>query len=211
MLTLIIIGLIAGVGYFVWHSKDSAIKNLDNANNSSSIKTSSGVLKVTSFDECSKTTSSKIQLTYPEVCLTNDGKSFTQPASQNYFVIKEWAVRAPYSGLLHLTYSISANSADFSSRELVGRDSRCSATNLSGGIIARYTASEAVDPAGDTAASYYRNQSEYAPMTKIGSYYYLFNHTQAACSDSGPTTDELQMKTNNAVKTLVQNLAAAPQ
>jgi len=138
----------------------------------------------------------------------------TQPAqtTTQYLTIKEWGVRAPYSGSLKLIYTMSADSrtATFSSDELTALSTDCTGR---GGSITRWASTDQVsegpaDASTPTAASYF---AQAAPSTyaHIGNYYYTFAHDQAACGDLN-TTAALQSQTNDAVKALVANLQAIP-
>ena len=138
----------------------------------------------------------------------------TQPAqtTTQYLTIKEWGVRAPYSGSLKLIYTMSADSrtATFSSDELTALSTDCTGR---GGFITRWASTDQVsegpaDASTPTAASYF---AQAAPSTyaHIGNYYYTFAHDQAACGDLN-TTAALQSQTNDAVKALVANLQAIP-
>ena len=78
LLILVLIGTIGGVGWYVWHSKQLSDSSLNNAsqNNLASLPA------IKTFDDCQKAKGSKLQETYPEVCVTTSGKSFTNPDQQ---------------------------------------------------------------------------------------------------------------------------------
>lgn len=137
-----------------------------------------------------------------------------QPAqtTTQYFTIKEWGVRAPYSGNLKLSYTMSPGNqtATFSSDQLTALSSDC--TNR-GGSILRWASTDQVsngpvDASTPTATNYFAGKD---PSTfgyaHIGNYYYMFVHDQAACGDLTSTT-AVQSQTNNAVKALVPTLQA---
>lgn len=77
-LIVVILAIIGGTGYYVWHSKQQA----DNVYNSASQSQKNVALVpiIKTFAECQKASGSKIQETFPEVCVTNGGKSFTNDA-----------------------------------------------------------------------------------------------------------------------------------
>jgi len=93
-LVIIILGMIAFTGWFVWHSKQVTDKTL-----SDTAKSSPGVIqakKVTNFAECKKAPGSKILTSFPEQCVTKDGKTFTDDSqTMAYLTIKEWHVKLP--------------------------------------------------------------------------------------------------------------------
>ncbi len=98
ILILIVIVIIGGTGYYVWHANQNTTKALSDANaaSQSSIKTK----KITTFEECKKATGSNMLMTYPEQCVTKDGKTFTDLSQQiatKYLTIKEWGVKIPLS------------------------------------------------------------------------------------------------------------------
>jgi hypothetical protein len=75
LLILVILAIIGGTGYFIWHAKQSSEKSLANASNSQQ-----GIVKastVTDFASCKAASGSKLLETYPEQCVTKDGKKFT--------------------------------------------------------------------------------------------------------------------------------------
>lgn len=188
LLTVIAIALIVFVGYYVWHSQKQTNKTLDTATNTSN----------------STPAPSK--------------KTVVQDINKGYFVFKEWGVRAKYTGNLSLEYKRidtqgHGQSFAFTSKELLAADPACSAENLVGGVIPRYGATETVEdpdsPSGVAPAKeFYSANPQLA--THIGNYYFMFRHAQAACSDKQSAMD-LQTQTNDAVKSLVQNLESLPE
>ncbi len=144
----------------------------------------------------------------------SNANTSTQPQPTAYLTIKEWGVRAPYSGTLNLSYTIPANytsgeaSATFSSDQLTALSTSCTGY---GGWIIRWAAntqySEGTpDASTPTTAAYFQGKD---PITynyaHIGNYYYTFAHAQSACGDPGKTFT-LEQQTNDAVKALVANL-----
>jgi hypothetical protein len=79
LLLLIIAAIIVGTGLYVIHSKHQADKQLADASGTALAVPSS---KVKNFADCKKSPGSKTLQTYPEVCVTKDGKSFTNPAQK---------------------------------------------------------------------------------------------------------------------------------
>lgn len=183
LLIVIAITLVAFVGYYVWHTQNQTNKTLD----------------ITAKTSDSTVNAAK-------------SKPATDP-NKGYFVIKEWGVRAKYSGNLALTYSYDSKNqqANFNSEQLKASDpAACTDGIDGGGYIVRYAPSDhfyTSDEGSDmgTAASYFKD------MTKdnykyLGSYYYFYVHPQAPCSENV----DLGTQTDNAVKTLMQNLEATP-
>src|SRR5206468_3983122 len=128
--------------------------------------------------------------------------------------IKEWGVRAPYSGSLKLSYKISSDgrSSTFSSDQLTALSSDCIGR---GGWIDRWASTDRVsegppDANTPTAEQAFAGKDPATvPYAHIGNYYYSFHHDQAACGNL-TTTVALQSQTNNAVKALVPNLQSIP-
>lgn len=150
---------------------------------------------------------------------TSQHQATTQPAqtATQYFTIKEWGVRAPYSGNLKLSYTLSSTSsgggsAVFSSDQLTALSNACIG---GGGAITRWAPYDQVsegppDANTPTAANFFAGKDPSTfPYAHIGNYYYMFVHVQGGCSDLN-TTGALQSQTNNAVKALVVNLQAIP-
>ncbi len=76
VLILVIVGILGFTGWFVWHAQQSADKTLNSADKTAQ-STTPKVDSVKSFADCKKAAGSKIQETYPETCVTKDGKRFT--------------------------------------------------------------------------------------------------------------------------------------
>jgi hypothetical protein len=185
LLILIIVGMLAGIGWYVWHANDQANKSYSQTANSSAVP--------------SKKTASTV----------------APSSGAGYFEIKEWGVRAKYTGNLTLNYASQENSsyAVFSSNQL------SKATNGGckeyGGRINRLKAGEAYenDPEGQPIEQVVKNKNASFVYKNIGNYYYLFIHDQALCpdiKDANSLAATLQLQTNDAVKSLVENLEAIP-
>jgi len=100
VLVVIIIAIVGFTGWFAWHSKKSADSSLNAANKSAQTTVPKTTVKaVTSFADCKAAKGSKTLTTYPEQCVTKDGKTFTDKtqSTQKYLIIKEWGVRIPLS------------------------------------------------------------------------------------------------------------------
>lgn len=101
LLILVIVGLIGFVGWYVWHSKNQANNTyagicqigVDSPCNAPQYQT------IKTFDDCKKATGSKTLETYPETCVTRDGKYYYSTnydfttVKNGYLVISDWGVR----------------------------------------------------------------------------------------------------------------------
>ncbi len=101
LLVIVAVFIVAFTGWFVWHSVNNTKKTNDQTVSDSSPPQSSGN-RITTYDECTKASGSKIQETYPQICVTKDGKHFTQDTSEgsktsSYLIVKEWGVKIPLS------------------------------------------------------------------------------------------------------------------
>src|SRR5579871_5801589 len=83
LLILVIVGLIGFTGWYVWHSKNNSDKALSEAQ-----AVSNSTLPKTAASSSSSVT------------------------KQEFVTIKEWGVRAPYSGKLTLSYKLSDNNRE---------------------------------------------------------------------------------------------------
>lgn len=138
----------------------------------------------------------------------SQGTTSTQPAATTYFNITEWGVRAPYSGSLKLSYTMSSNgnSAIFSSDQLTALSSDCIGK---GGSVVRYSPTDFAGPYQQGQTVEQAATASPSLYTHIGSYYYIFRHVQSACGNVDSTA-ATESQTNNAVKALVPNLQAIP-
>ncbi len=95
---MVIAGIIGFTGWYVWNSRNKT-------ENSYSNSISSNIPKYTaikSFDDCKKSAGSKIQESYPEVCITALGNKFTNPNQNDqsrYAVERATALKTTFSKL----------------------------------------------------------------------------------------------------------------
>lgn len=75
LLLLVIAGIIGFTGWYVWNSKNKTENSYNNSTQASSNLPKYASIKT--FDDCKKLSGSKIQESYPEVCVAANGKSFT--------------------------------------------------------------------------------------------------------------------------------------
>lgn len=105
ILIFAIVAIIAGTGYYVLNNN---VQSKDQVSNTP--KTAVTATKITSFAECKNTSGSKIQETFPEICVTKDGKSFTNTTAQKSqeLFISEWGVKVRISGDIEPYYTFTA-------------------------------------------------------------------------------------------------------
>ena len=214
LLIAVVVVLIAASGYEV--GKLQSVKHTASANVPPNKSANSGatMAQVTSFAACKLAPGRILQQLQPEVCVTKDGKRFTDTSVQpqlKYLTIKEWDVRAAYSSNYTLTYKIRDGStpqesyADVTADELVTLDPNCGPESV--GVIGRYTSDYVPDPGPDNVGQIYsRDQSGY---TKVGNYYYYAEHSHAACSDKQGATN-LQGELFNVLGTLNGHFESIP-
>jgi hypothetical protein len=148
---------------------------------------------------------------------SNSANNSSQSANSNYFVIKQWNVKAPYTGNLTLKYQVNpdvsgVSYAYLSSDQLEASDKACKQGGFGGSII-RYKSDKRVltgdnkTDSGQAAAEYAAtlDTSEYS---HIGDYYYFYGETENICG-SGTKSNDLQTQTSSAVKALISKLQPA--
>ncbi len=193
ILVLVIVVAIAGVGLFVWHSKQVADKTLAPTHSTNP-----------TFKNNAKGKSAETG--------TNAAKPST-PASTptSYFAITQWHIRAPYSGSLTLEYQQNSSNPDemmVSSAQLnAGGPSTCTTADGGAGYIGRYAPTDEVAP-GETAQQYVNQNfaaanSQPPAYAKIGNYYYIYSDASNDCSDTA-----LQTQTTDAFDKVVDSLTA---
>lgn len=185
LLFLILIAILGFTGFYVYNAN----KNTNNTYKAAN-QDSKGTPKFSSKKSVNSTATPKNSAT----------------SGQQYFTIKEWGVQAPYSGDLHLTYSINnlggdpaIYSAGLSSTELSNGQpaDKCGAA---AGTLERAYADTVLDGAGTKASD---PNSSYL-TEHIGQYYYVYKHAQNLICGDISTQD----KTYQAFDALLSNLAA---
>jgi hypothetical protein len=186
LLLLVLVAIIAGTGYFVWHSKSQADKSLNTASNTKQIAPITK--KLTSKSQPKK--------------LVNFQKDL---------VITEWNVMAPndgddeYSYILHTDYG--GNIVSVVSKNL---SDNYNCVDSGAGMISRLSANEVLEianPKSLTAEQYSKENPGF--FTAVGGYYYRFSHDQGQCSYTGYVKGQNQA--NDAVKALVAKLQPITQ
>jgi hypothetical protein len=193
LLIVIIVGMLGGVGWYVWHSQKQVDKTYSQTANSSAVPNSKKKTRATD-------------------------------SNAGYFVIKEWGVRAKYSGNLTLGYKIGSLSqpqpalANISSNQLDISDPACkvdlSKTVGYGGSIVRYKSTDHylmgdfnID-SGKTAAQYASTLKK-ADYSHVEDYYFFYFGPTGVCSQS-QNVKNLMEQTTAAVKAILPSLEATP-
>jgi len=130
---------------------------------------------------------------------------------QSYFVIKEWGLRASYSGSLSLKYTIGDGDngtntlASVTSTELVASDPAC---QNHGGSIERFLPTDTVLPANEPAQQFFASETK-SMYSLVNGYYYLYISPQMQCSANASATT-LQNQNETAVQAITSKLEAIP-
>jgi hypothetical protein len=177
LLLLLAVGIIFGTGWYVWNSTSQANKSLDSAN---STKFSSASKPIKTFDDCKKAAGSKVQESYPEVCLTKNGKRFIY---QQYLSIEEWRIKIPLSANIGDSYyslpKISSGNYEYLNLRVHSLDTEPDCKN----------GEDSVGTIVKTTFSTYQNaiNAPSPPITKggvtIGNYYYYISLAQYDCAN----------------------------
>ncbi len=147
-----------------------------------------------SFAACVKA-GNPVQETYPETCVTKDGKHFTNESQRNYLTIDEWQVRLPYPANVHsLSYRIDSADANLAHIQLDDVQGECKGANQ----LRRAKSGQNLDGLGKTPESYLESPDARL-VRKISNYYYLFT-TGTPCTREGQ--DYLQEQIDNLSKGL---------
>lgn len=187
LLIVVILAIVGGTGYFVWHAKQNTDKSLTDTASSQPAIQKKTTAKVTDFASCKAASGSKMLETYPEQCVTKDGKTFTDTSasSQKYLVIKEWGVKLPLTATIDSAYYVFKNDYVYLSTSTF-KGTQCDADGVSEGVLSRFTPNQ-TDP--DTGSTY-QAEGATAQATKVGAYYYSYRGPQAACADDSATQDK---------------------
>ena len=180
LLGVIVLVILGFTGWFVYHA----------TNNSSQGATAKATI-VKSFADCKKAVGSIIEETYPETCVTKDGKSFTDN-SQKFLAIKEWGVKIPLSGFMRNAVYTNRNQGDglmiVSYVSLSG--TACSIDQEGLGQVWRFTKDQKDVFDGQSLLSKFPNAK------KLGDYYYAYESTSA---NRGCETSSTETAWNQAV------------
>lgn len=200
LLIAVVVGILGFTGYYVWHSQSETNKAYDDAGKSENasleyIKDSTQA----DFEACKKAAGSRMLQTYPEQCVTKDGKVYTTAAvtpsttsqsdAQNYLIIKEWGVKVPLTYVDKLAYvyddmtrpaggylDVATDSTvSLSLKSDVGATSECNQLDL------KWSRSK-------------QKSSSTDPISKVGEYYYYI-WGDGAPRECGATVNQIQTKT----------------
>jgi type II secretory pathway pseudopilin PulG len=181
LLIVIIVGMLAGVGWYVWHANSQANSVLDKADVTAQNAQTVG----------SKKTSS----TQKEITIKEWGVKGKTSTTLN----------------LEYVMSDDAIIAGFSSKELDASDSICKGGHYGGSIVREKSGEEhhdGDDGAGTgQKASVYAKTLKTGDYGQVGDYLYFYKGVQAACSKA-KTSQDLQGDTHSAVLELLSSLKA---
>lgn len=209
---LIIIAIVAGTGFYVWHSKNQTDKTLSNASNTnlaiakktktqSSSSTSTSNDQMLNFIMCAKSAGSKIVNGAQPTCEYSEHASGeltshkgekvqyrpTDPAkTPAVFEVKEWRVRSHYSDDIDLSYTMNKDGKTIAiSSSPLSKLNQC----IGAVSITRLQANESFTVGGPTAAELDANKDGNFSATDahIGNYYYFVQTGNARCSTNDDT------------------------
>ncbi len=200
LLIAVVVGILGFTGYYVWHSQSETNKAYDDAGKSENasleyIKDSTQA----DFEACKKAAGSRMLQTYPEQCVTKDGKVYTTAAvtpsttsqsdAQNYLIIKEWGVKFKLPDAVWGTsYSMNetTQSAELQLASLIGTP--CEKPGWIGHIYRSTIKTNDAMPADSSIPS--------SAPTAFGGYDYYYTPPQNMCVYDGPyySTVESVMK-----------------
>jgi len=171
ILFLVLVGIIGGIGWYVWQNKQKTDK----------------LNSISTFAECKAGSASKLQESYPEVCVTKNGKSFPNPDQKitplntetqkqnttNYLIIKEWGIKFEMEDADKLTYKLSSENSDGKVTETATPFLKDGVSKICQSIYAAYARSKTSD-------------SMYSLSIKSGNYYYgAIGSGQPCANDPG--------------------------
>lgn len=185
VLILLVVAIVGFVGWFVWQSQQSVDKTYTDAAKTTATASKSAV---TSFTACKSATGSMMLETYPEQCVTKDGKKFTDPGQTiRYLDIKEWGVKLDVSdvALADAVYVKTSSTPDGVERMVLATKDTLSMGYTCGGQTG--DASEPVTHMQNNDQDYLlrskttdalvaNSQQPVTAFVKIGDYYYVYAH-----------------------------------
>lgn len=185
-LIVLILAIIGGTGYYVWHANNKATDSQNSAQTNANSaaphkktakKTATKYLAIKEWGVRGKLDSSVT----PEYAITSD-------ANQTW--------------------------ARLSSDQLIAADPQCSVANSAGGIINRAKADDhAYSQGGDDLGITIKQEIDNGTLKnykQVGVYYYWLDPGQAACGEAAAATQDIQNKTIAAFKAAVSNFEAIP-
>ena len=206
-IVLIVLAII-GVGIVVWLAWARPLRGTS--------------VTVNSFADC-KANEGIVQTSYPEVCVTKDGKRFVNPnqkvtlpsasgtddvgqtstATRKKMTITQWKVVLPYpDNVTSLSYAaVDAQTVHINLDDVPGD---CKGTVM----IRRATKDQDLDGSGHTAAQA-QEQLGAGAVKQIGEYYYMFSHGQAGCSADDAVIQQINALSIGFTGSKIQQLVLA--
>ena|SRR5436190_13360642 len=89
LLLIMAVGIIGFTGWYVWSSKSKTESSYNNSVHSSSNAPKTSAIK--SFEDCKAAAGSKMLETYPEQCVSKDGKRYTNPGQDTSGICQDGA------------------------------------------------------------------------------------------------------------------------
>jgi hypothetical protein len=187
---------------------------------------------VNSFASCQAAGDSVLQTSYPEVCVTKEGKRFVNPdqkvelpsasgtdtdnqtstATRKKLTVKEWKVAFPYpDNVRSLSYHTTASSGDHQSTIITFDDvpGNCKGSSF----LHRALKDQDLDGEGHTPAQL-QAQLGSASVKQIGGYYYMFvrgsDGTSSDCGLDDATKQQISDIMDGFTGTKIQQLVLAP-
>jgi len=170
ILIVIVLAILGGTGYYIYSANKKANSTYSSAAQASQ---SNAKFSAKKNPKSAKNTSS----------------------TQQYFTIKEWAVKAPYTIGPPLLYTFTKdagpNVAYISTQDLANADTKCAQSG--GGDVERVAATEHYSdtdaPADNSSptAQQYASTLNNADYGHVGNYYYFYRHPQGLCGSGNPS------------------------
>lgn len=210
LLIAVVVGVVGFTGFFVWQSQREVNKTYDDAPKAQDPPAYEKNSTQQDFENCKKAEGSRMLETYPEQCITKDGKTYITSAltatqeenSKNYLVISQWGIKLDTTNendsfLYALGSGLRDESVMIGTSDSEKLGSSCVvAQNGVGGVVRSTT----ILPA--------EMGSRPSPLNDekpINGYYYYYGHPQARCSDASSTADR-ETKAVDAVRRIVQTI-----
>jgi type II secretory pathway pseudopilin PulG len=224
LLLTIIVGIIAAVGWYVWHSVSQADKSLSSADSTTNAAPSKkNTSKQTSSSSVTspataKTVSPASPVPASIVSPAPTYVTTTPTVINNYITINDWNIKFKHSGSITIMYAHDSHDKNhrsifFSSFQLLSKNKACKAEFYPGGYIVRYKGPEHVygdddKDSGKTAEQYSQDLAKSSvAFGHVGDYFYFYHGPKGKCADLKEIQD-LQNQTVDAVKAFLLSLQA---
>jgi uncharacterized protein (UPF0333 family) len=217
----VIVLIIIGVGWYVWHSVSQADKNLNSAANTNNAnptkkKTQSSTNPIGNPPSKASTIAPP-SIPTAIVSATPNYQTTTPTVVNNFITINEWNVKFKHNGTVTIMYAHDANDKDahavfFTSSQLIAKNKACKAEIYPGGYIVRFKLNDhIIDAKGNNSGKLLKDYIAGNPndtYKQIGDYYYFYRGPVAKCSQLKELQD-LQDQTAAAVQVFLSSLEAA--